>query len=158
MKNLRRSVAVILLLSTLFTLSACANTTIKNDDEVRLLWEKVDSGENITVIYYADNATNNPSHAVGLTRIKNDYLTNTIDLIRPLGEIPCEKLNESEVSKIFYNSSCLITFYIDDQCFSLRLYDGYLSINNKFFYKIDYDKNYIVEKLIEMSEKEAYND
>ena len=39
MKNLRRSVAVILLLSTLFTLSACANTTIKNDDEVRLLWE-----------------------------------------------------------------------------------------------------------------------
>lgn len=158
MKNLRKLVAVILLLSTLFTLSACANTTIKNDDEVRLLWEKVDSGENITVIYYADDATNNPSHAVGLTKIKNEYLTNTIDLIRPLGEILCEKLNESEVSKFFYNSSCLITFYIDDQCFSLRLYDGYLSINNKFFYKIDYDKNYIVEKLIEMSEKEAYND
>ena len=89
MKNLRRFVAVILLLSTLFTLSACANTTIKNDDEVRLLWEKVDSGENIIVIYYADDATNNPSHAVGLTKIKNDYLTNTIDLIRPLGEILC---------------------------------------------------------------------
>ena len=152
MKKLRCLVAAVLLLSALFALSSCGNTTLKNDIDVRKLWKENVLDYKAATLLYINDYQNVNSHAYAFTKIKDECLDDAIKLIRSLGEASCTKIEKSDLAGHNFDKCCLISIPVNDGVFSIYLYDGYLSVNNEFYFQIDYDRDYIVKQLDSMAQ------
>ena len=159
MKNLRRSVAVILLLSTLFTLSACANTTIKNDDEVRLLWDELVTNRTSQYIEITEPHLCGKQVAASSAPAQATADVYFSDVVEPScnysAYLILKKIGELEYTEDIFDQ--------DKQCVSILLYgkgnsslkiclydDGIVIHKNneeKFSYKLEYDKESFVNEL-----------
>lgn len=157
MKNLRRFVAVILLLSTLFTLSACANTTIKNDKAIKEFWNTCIVEKKINNISYAFDITavggelSSNSYSLILTE-DDDQISKIADEIAKIGDVVCvqKPLDEDEEKQLLSQEKMILAFSWDEGFGTITFIDGYVIIqiyDEKSIFEIEYDYRSIAERI-----------